>query len=128
MKSEGVPDSFPSCNLWLELKGRIQGYCSISHRSQMFCFQTLLPSGNADDAGHGQPLLSSIWITNGFCLVFLLCVFIYVRWDLWRSVIQPLLQHNQHLSQTGHSGSCPGELLLPAGTYLTCSPGILLHP
>lgn len=78
----------PACNSWIGLKRRMQGCTSISHLSQMFYFQTSLPSGNAGDAGHGQPLPSSIWITNGFylvivlCLVFLLCVLIQVRWDL----------------------------------------------
>lgn len=91
----------------------------------------MLPSWNAGDAGHDQPLPSSVWITNGFywvfllCLVFLLCVLLQVRWDLWRSVVQPSVQHDQHLSQIRHSGSCPGELQVSAGIDFTCSAGIL---
>lgn len=77
MGGKGVPDAFPSCNLWLELKGRMQGYPSISHLSQMFYFQTLLPSGNAGDADHDQPLPPSIWITNGFFFWLFFCVWFF---------------------------------------------------
>lgn len=84
----GAKDSLivsPACNSLLELKRRMQVCTSISHLSQMFYFETFLPSGIAGDAGRGQPLPSSIWVTNLvilLCLVFLLCVLIQVRWDL----------------------------------------------
>lgn len=74
MGAKGCLVVSPPCSSWLELKRRMWGYPSIAHLSQMFYFQTLLPSGSAGDISHGQPLPSSIGITNGFYLVFLLCL------------------------------------------------------
>jgi len=40
---------------------------------------------------------------------FELCGLIEVGQDLWRSLVQPLFQQYEHLSQIRHWGSCPGE-------------------